>query len=92
MNQRIGINVSKELKNLKKRVKTPVISTGNASNYHKRNTYYYDADLELDMDDYEDDCCSISNHIKCTSTTACIVGASVVAGLFAAYLIKKAIR
>lgn len=92
MNQRIGINVSKELKNLKRRVKAPVISTGNTNNHYHRNSYFYDNDLGLDRDDYEEDCCLISNNIKDNSKTAFIVGASVVLGVAGICLLRRAMK
>lgn len=91
MNQRIGINASKELKNLKRRVKAPVLS------YPRENSYFYDEDEDLDMNDldrndYEDDCCCISTKMKCTSKTACIAGVSVAVGLLAICLIRRVSR
>ena len=94
MNQRIGINVSKELKNLRRRAKAPVISNVDNKNYQREHSYFYDQDIDMDdyNDDYEDDCCCISDKIKCTSKTACIVGASVAVGLIAMCLVRRVSR
>lgn len=96
MNQRIGINVSKELKNLKRRVKAPVISNGYNNTYQREKTYFYDEDEDYDMnrysDDYDDDCFCISDNMKCTTKAACVIGASVIVGIAAACLLRRSMK
>lgn len=94
MNQRIGINVSKELKSLRRRAKTPVLSKGNNKSYTRKNSYFYEQDIDMDdyNDEYEDDCFCISNKIKCSSKTAYVVGAGIAVGLIAMCLIRRVNR